>query len=268
MSLRRRLGALLLVAACSIAGLVAAEPREPQPVPPAEGADEAAMCDAARELLGKAIESEDSYVRWFALRAAQSLDEPSLAPHARKALTLGDRYDHSLALEILGRIDAAGSREELLTALDSGHRSVRLRALRGLASLNDPELATRFSEVLAKDEDPDLRAVAVRALAKTGAPQAAADLYRAFEDPNASVQEEAVRALVSIGSPGLTGVLRRRLEEAPPEQRVAAIRLVSLSASGELLADLAPFLNDGDPEVRAYAAAGILAISERVATTP
>ena len=229
------------------------------------GESKARLQQAARELLGVSIESEDSYVRWFALRAAQPLDEPALAPHARRALTLGDRYDRSLALDLLARLDPAGSREQLLAALDSDHRSVRLRAIKGLATLQDPGLAPRFTEIVAKDNDPDLRAFAVRALAKTGSPQAPAGLYRAMEDAIAAVQEEAVRALVALESPGLTDVLRRRLADAPPEGRVAAVRLTSFSSNPELLANLGPYLADPDPEVRAYAAAAILAISERTA---
>jgi HEAT repeat protein len=229
------------------------------------GESERRLEQVARDLLGVAIESDDSYTRWFGLRAAQPLDDASLAAHARKTLTQGDRYDRSLALDLLARLDPAGSREELLAALDSNQRSLRLRALKGLATLQDPALAPRFNEVLAKDDDPDLRAFAVRALAKTGSPEAPAGLYRAMEDSVAAVQEEAVRALVALESPGLTGVLRRRLADAPPEARVDAVRLTSFSADKALLSDLGPYLTDPDPEVRAYAAAAILAIAQRAA---
>jgi HEAT repeat protein len=228
------------------------------------GSDEIAkVSGAALSLLGVSMESQDSYVRWYALRAAQPLSEPALAEHAKRAFRTGDRYDHSLALEVLVHVDAAGGRDVFLEALASPHRSVRLRALKGLTKLRDPSLADRFTEILSKDLDPDLRAFAVQALAQSGSPQAPAALYGGLDDPIPAVREEAVRALVSLRTPGLSAILRQRLAAAPSEERVRALRLVGLSADRELLRDLGPYLADADPEVRAYAAGAILAIDER-----
>jgi hypothetical protein len=232
------------------------------------GADDDRACAAARALLGVSMESPDSWVRWFALRAAQPLDDPSLASHARSAAAGGDRYEQSLALDILVRADLAANRDLLLSALASPYRSVRLRGLNGLATLRDPELVESFSEVLLKDPDPDLRVFAARALAQTGSPQATPGLYRALEDEVPAVRGEAVLALVSLGDPGLTAVLRHRLGEAVDEERASAVRLVGLAADASLIADLGPFLGDPDPEVRAQAAAAILAIHERSARRP
>lgn len=228
-----------------------------------EGSDAEKLRQAALALLGVSMESQDSYVRWFALRAAQPLTEAQLAPHARAALDIGDRYDHSLALDVLLNTDPAGSREQFLAALDSPHRSIRLRSLKGLATLREPGLAERFTAVLKSDPDPDLRTFAVRALEQTGSPQIPAGLFGALEDGVPAVQEEAVRALVRAKSPGLTPILRRRLADVPREDRVAAIRLASFSDDPTLLPDLGPFLADPDPDVRAYAAAAILAIGGR-----
>jgi HEAT repeat protein len=223
----------------------------------------AAARDVARALLSVTLESDDSYLRWFALRAARQVDDPALAPHARKALELGDRYDQSLALDVLLHTDAAGSREQFLAAVESPFRSLRVRGLRGLALAKDPELADVFIRVLSEDSDPDLRAFAVRALAATGSPQAQAGLYRALEDEIAAVQEEAVQALVALHSEGLTNVLRHRLAAAATEDRVRAVRLAAFSDDPALTADLVPLLADPEAEVRARAAAAILAIHER-----
>jgi HEAT repeat protein len=218
----------------------------------------ARLRDASRRVLGASMESNDSYVRWFALRASMPLREPSLAEGAREALRSGDRYAQSLALDILMNADPAGSRDEFLSALESPHRSIRLRGLLGLASLKDPELADRFIDVLSEDPDLDLRVFAVRALADTGSPQAPAGLYRAFDDRMAAVREEAVGALSRLRNPGLAAAVRRRLEEAEPEEKTRAIRLVGLTRDPDLLTDVGPYLGDGDPEIRAAAAAAIL----------
>lgn len=224
-----------------------------------------ALTEAARALLDSAMKSTDSYHRWFALRAAQTLRDREVAASARRLAASGDRYERSLALEILAKSDPAGSSAELLEALDSPFRSVRLRALQGLAKLADRGLAERFAAVLRDDPDPDLRALAARALADSGAASAAPALHEALGDPVVVVQEEAVRALVTVGDDRLPDVLRRQLEEAPPEQRVRVLRLAALVPEPSLLDAVAPLLADGDPEVRAFAAAALLSIAERSA---
>ncbi len=230
-----------------------------------EGEPAEQLRQAARAVLGTAMESPDSYTRWFALRAAQPLDDPTLVPCAKEAFSRGDRYEKSLALDVLVRVDPAGSREQLLEALSSPHRSIRLRALKGLSTLKDPSLAPRFAEILANESDPDLRVFAVRALAETGSPLAPAALYGALNDDVPAVSEESVQALVALKSPGVTGVLRRMLGAATPEDRVRVIRIASFARKPELIADLGPFIGDSDPEVRAYAAGAILAIAARAA---
>lgn len=228
-------------------------------------AEGAGLRETARALLATSMDSSDSYTRWYALRAAQIVDEPALIEAARRAFAKGDRYDRSLALDLLTKLDPAGSREELTQALESPHRSLRLRAVKGLTRFKDPALAPRFAEILAHDSDPDLRIFAVRALAETGSPEAPAALYGALEDNVGAVCEEVVQALVALRSPGLIEVVRRILAEAPPEKRARAIRMAGLTRNPGLIEDLGPHLADGDPEVRAVAAAAILATSEHAA---
>lgn len=229
----------------------------------AEGADQAAaLAGTARALLGTSMKSSDSYFRWFALRAAQPLGDREVAASARRLADAGDRYERSLALEILAHADPAGSRAEFLAALDSPFRTVRLRALRGLASINDPGLSEPLAKTLRDDPDPDIRALAARALARTGAKENLIALQEALDDPVAIVQEEAVRAMVALGDGELTARLRRRLAKAPPERRVSVLRLVALVPDRDLIPDVGPLLADGDPEVRAFAAATVLQIME------
>lgn len=225
----------------------------------------AALASTARALLDTSMKSSDSYFRWFALRAAQSLGDPEVAASARQLADAGDRYERSLALEILAHADPAGSRTELLAALDSPFRTVRLRGLHGLAKIEDPSLEDPLVKVLRADPDPDLRALAAQALARTGARQSLLALQEALDDPVAIVQQEAVLAMVALGDGEIAARVRRRLANAPPEGRVPALRLVSLVPDRDLIADVGPLLADGDPEVRAFAAAAILQITERSA---
>ncbi|HVN83503.1 MAG TPA: HEAT repeat domain-containing protein [Candidatus Binatia bacterium] len=222
----------------------------------------AALAQTARSLLAVSLQSTDSYQQWFALRATQPLNDKQLADKVRALARSDDRYVRSLAIEALAALDPAGNRDELLAALDSPFRSVRLRALRGLVTLKDPALAERFTEVLSSDADPDLRAFAGRGLAEMGGPVATAGLYRALDDPIGAVQEEAVRALVTLHDPGIGDVMRRRLADHPLEMRVRIVRLAGLVPDRELVRDLGPFLADSNPEVRAYAAGAVLSILE------
>jgi HEAT repeats len=224
--------------------------------------DPAAMAQLARTLLGASIKSDDTYQRWFALQAAQPLTDRQVLDSVRTRAQANDRYERSLALEILARADPAGSREELLAGLESPFRAVRLRALDGLVKLKDSSLKERFGAILDSDPDPDLRALAAQALATTGAPEAVPMLHRALDDPSPVVQEEAVRALVVLRDPEVSDVLRRRLADNPAEKRVATLRIVGLVPDPALIAALGPYLGDADPEVRAFAAAAILSITE------
>jgi HEAT repeat protein len=228
-------------------------------------ADVAGLALSARALLGVAMESDDGALRWAALRAALPLHQRELAQSARASARSADRYEQSLALEILGNSDPHGRRADLLAALESPFRPVRVRALRGLATLKDPELADRFGVLLASDPDPDLRALAARALADTGAAHAALMLYQALDDPAGVVQEQAVLTLVRLKDHEVVAVVQRRLAHDPPEKRVQNIRLAGLIPDVALVADLGPFLADRDPEVRAFAAAAVLSILEHTA---
>ncbi len=221
-----------------------------------------ALAELARTLLITSVRSDNTYLRWYALQASLPLNDRAIAAAVRPQSKAVDRYEQSLALEIIGRVDPAGSREELLAGLDSPYRAVRLRALDGLGKLKDPALAERMASVLTGDPDPDLRSLAARALAETGAAAATAMLHRALVDPLPVVQEEAVRGLVALRDPELLTLVRRRLADNPQEQRVATIRMAGLVPDPQLIDDLGPYLGDGDAKVRAFAAASILAILE------
>jgi hypothetical protein len=114
------LGALALVAPWPAPAQDSVERAEAEPTTAAEsdggaaaavdGGPRAAAARSARALLASSIESQDSYARWFALRAARTLPRQNFAPQARKVARSGDRYDQSLALDILLGADPAGSR--------------------------------------------------------------------------------------------------------------------------------------------------------------
>ncbi len=226
--------------------------------------DPAALESAARTLLALSIQSEDSFQRWAGLRAARFLDDAELAGAARKYVRDGGRYEQALALEILARSDPKGSRADFIAALDSPYRTVRIRALRALASLDEDRPVDRVATVLTEDPDPDVRALAARALRVWNATQAIPSLRKALDDEADTVQQEAVKTLVALGDDGIADEIRHRLSETPPDQRASVMRLAALVPDPDLIPDLGPGLADPDPDVRAVAAGAILSILAHV----
>lgn len=227
---------------------------------PGGQADPEALERTARALLRLGMASDDSFLRWYSLRAARTLNDPELVAAARPLVDANDRYVQSLSLEFLAETDPQGNRDAFVRALDSPFRTVRIRALRALEKLKDPTLVTRLGTLLTGDPDAELRAMAARALGEMGSKQAVPVLSLALDDSSPVVQEEAVRGLVALGDPRVVRTLKKRLAEAPPKERTKVVRLAALVPDASLIPSLGPLLADGDPEVRAFAASAILTI--------
>lgn len=234
----------------------------------AGAADDAdALRAIAQAMLVRGIDSPDAFERWAAMRVARSVDDPALAGPALRQLEGDGRYEQALALEILARVAPKESFAAFVTALDSPHRTVRLRALRALHDTDQrPTLEERIGALVTDDPDPDVRVVAVRTLRDWHAFAAMPQLRRAVSDPAPAVRQEAVAALVLLGDPEVAALVRQRLAEVPPEERARTLRLAGMVPVRSLLPVISPFLADSDPEVRSAAAAAVLRIAtaERV----
>lgn len=220
-------------------------------VPPRERAESA---------LREAVSSEDGGLRRFALEKALAAPAADLQAGARLAAASADRVERSLALELLARIDVSGNRALFVEALGSPYRSVRLRALVALESLSDRSLSPRLVEVLEQDPDPDLRALAARALGRAGAAEAREALQGAVESGHPVVQTAATQALVALGDLGAGRLLLERARAASGSERRRLFGLVALVPDAGLVPALTELLEDSDREVRVGAAAAILSI--------
>jgi HEAT repeat protein len=224
--------------------------------------------EVARNLLLVALGQEDPPARMFALRTAVRLGDPVFIEAAQPAARSPDRYEQALALDLLASTDPQRSRPELLHALESPYRAIRLRGLQGLAQLRDPTLVDRFDAVLTADPDPDLRLIAVRGLLSCGTPSVGPVLHRGLDDAVNAVREESVKALVQLGDQSVSAVIRRRiLDDNSADRRAFALQLAGHIPDPTLLNDIVPFLADGSPEVRAAAAGAVLSITARPAPT-
>ena len=128
----------------------------------------------------------------------------------------------------------------------------RLRAVRDLARSGDEAALGTLAEILARDEDPQVRRAAVANLGRLGGPEASLLAQEGLVDGDPMVRIEAVRALASDAD--AAAPLARVLSDDPDAtvRRVAVQILASLD-SEEAQAILEIALDDADDAVRAAA---------------
>lgn len=241
-----RVSAVMLVAVASTASVLAEEP----------------AVGTATALLAVAMGAEDEGPRLQAMELAAGLSTPGLEAAARRAAASNDRVERTWALELLARIDVARNQTVFVDAMASPYRSVRVRAVLALGSLKDPRVTGPLTSMLERDADPDLRALAAKALGATGGQDARSALRRALDDPHPAVKMAAVIGLVQSGD---TEVGFDLLSHARKTEKGEACRLLGLVGrvpNRELIAGLAELLSSETPEVRIAAAAAILSIDE------
>jgi HEAT repeat protein len=229
--------------------------------PSVEPATPAAVVKA-RETLRAALESTDLPVRINALRAALGIREEWLGEVAMARLGAPDLTERVLAYQVVATTDPGIAKEELIKALRSGERTIRLRALLGLGALGASDTVPDVVRVLKEDPDPDLRAAAARALGAIGDPLASLALINALSSEFSPVREQAVLALVKIGESDLVPVLTRRLHEGDDPDKINIMRLLRLIPDPALIETIRPYLESGNDELRCEAAASVLVISE------
>lgn len=230
------------------------------------GPSRPAVLDLARNLLEVAFESPDEFQRWYALRATRFAPDPQLIPSLRRIAREADRYERSLALDGLLVASSRDARDELIQAVASDYRPVRVRGLRGLVEQADASLVPVFTPILARDDDPNLRALAARGLGRSGSPEAIEKLRPALDDPSDVVRDEVTQALVMLNDGLLTGNLAARLAHASSTaERIRWIRLMRYLRDERKIEILAPTLGDADPQVRTFGAASMLAVQNQPA---
>jgi HEAT repeat protein len=222
-----------------------------------------AACRRAAAVMVEGLSAENESVRLRAWELGAGLATPDLEETARKGAESPDRYERTLALEMLARVDVAGNRDLFLQALDSPFRSVRVRAVLALATLDTPEVAARLARVLAEDPDLDVRALAAAGLARSAGPEARAALRQAVADPRPVLQEAAVRALVAAGDSEVGADLLRRVAGATDADACRLLDLAGLVPDPGLAPALARLLDHPSPKVRLSAAAALLHLAER-----
>jgi HEAT repeat protein len=138
----------------------------------------------------------------------------------------------------------------------------------GRAEPEQREQALAGLHSLARDEHPNVRAIAIAALGtlvERGGPAAAAQadgetldlVLGAFRDASPEVRELAALAAARIGGERALGALREALQSPSPELRFQAAAAIAELAPERAARDLAPLLSDPDPEVRGQVICGL-----------
>jgi len=187
--------------------------------------------EVAQALAG-ALYDPEPFVRWG---AAQALGEV-----ARRAT------DRAVPVAVGQALLAAAQ------APDAGARAAAADAIASWGAQGPLEPLL----VLAQDREAWVRAAAVRALGLAGgrAPQVAVPVIgRALEDPDPEVRRVAVTAIAWCRDGSAPGLLRPRLADPAATVRAAAVRALARVSVGEHEQDVLPLLSDPDATVRAEA---------------
>ncbi|GAA5082545.1 succinate dehydrogenase/fumarate reductase flavoprotein subunit/HEAT repeat protein [Thermocatellispora tengchongensis] len=196
--------------------------------------------------LAERAASPDAVVRATVLDVLRAL---RLGTTAAFAAGLRDP-DHRVRIEAIRGLVSLDEPDPVAGAAADASREVRVAAARGLGAIGKPSPALR---VLAADPDPLVRAAALESSAATGAPLEA-EAVEAVHDPAWQVRVGAARCLAAAGPDVAVAPLLTALADPNLDVRKAAVlALAPRSAIPEVAAALRAALADPDADVRAYA---------------
>lgn len=247
---------------------------------------EVARAGAALALSPRLVD-DDPVVRASAVGALFELREltesgPELAAELQPATVHNDADVRAAALRIL-RDQRLGTVEQFVTATKDQHPAVRVEAVKGLGSLDQPALAGKSASDkepfvrlavaktlgrlrdaggqreladLAADEDIHVRAAALEALAgAVWRGDLTAIVDEALKNPNWEVRRGALLGLAGASAEVATPRLRAGLEDENADVRKAAVQTATpwLGETAELASAVKNVVDDPDADVRGYA---------------
>jgi cyclophilin family peptidyl-prolyl cis-trans isomerase/HEAT repeat protein len=189
------------------------------------------------QALAEAVDdvNADWAVRRTALVSLARVDPAAFGRRAGSWLASRDRFDRLAALEGWGwisGIDPAGFRSGLNSA-DAATRTAALVAWDSSAPSGDPSLRTAAERAFG-DDDPVVRAQALRILADTASDAVLDQIAQAWRSGQADLQEAALRSLIRLarGDRNIVGRLntpaRRALLQRPPDPVLRGIAVQGL----------------------------------------
>ncbi|HEV8229156.1 MAG TPA: HEAT repeat domain-containing protein, partial [Candidatus Limnocylindria bacterium] len=184
------------------------------------------------EALRGALADEDADVRLAAAVSLARSDAPSLG------VALDDREPAVRATAAAALLDgeprARGVLDAFVTSRDAEERLVAVRALAHAGSPRSHDAALH----LARDDDPRVRAAAVRALAARG-DEALPTLAAAIRDGHRAVRLAAADALAAVGAPALSVAIDAIADGSAEADALDALRRMPAESEGARIRELA-----------------------------
>jgi len=228
----------------------------------------------------KALEDQDSSVRWSAAKALGNLGSVEAIPGLLKALENKVpcvRWNAVYALGMIGNVEAIPG---LLKALEDQDSGVRESAVNALGMIGNVEAIPEVLQALeGKDSDvhrsgadapslkiipgaiklidsqnPGFHRMMVGALKETGNVEAIPEMLKALEDQDSFVRKCAAYGLGMIGSVEVIPRLFKALEDQDSDVRESAVNALGMIGSVEAIPGLLKALEDQDFFVRWRAA--------------
>jgi cyclophilin family peptidyl-prolyl cis-trans isomerase len=226
---------------------------------------------AAREAIEKLAGTADPTTVALALEALGKLGDRAATPFVAARLGAAGPALRGVAAVALWRLADSTALEALLGCLDDADAGVRWRVLYALEKIVTPERIVLLAALHVDDDDPLVRAHAVRTLGRQKSPEGSAYVLQKLGDPDAGVVVNAIRALTLIADstcggclPAFTGALGA----ADPYVRVTAATAMAQryawvaadsAATAAALDSLAARLADPDAATRGACARALLA---------
>jgi len=226
---------------------------------------------AAREAIEELARTADPVTAELALEALGKLGDRAATPFVAAHLEHADAALRGAAALALWRLADSTALEPLLARLDDADAGVRWRAIYALERIVAPEQVVLLVAMHVDDDDPLVRAYAVRTLGRQRSPEGTAYVLQKLADRDVGVAVNAVRALGFIadstcgaGRPAFTAALGA----ADPYLRVSAATAMAdrwawLAADSAATAaardSLAAHLGDPDAATRGACARALLA---------
>jgi HEAT repeat protein len=149
----------------------------------------------------------------------ERFDRRAVSLLARQLLRSSQARERTLGVWVLGRIAPKESRALLLEALTDPSPEVRIEAVAGLQTVEDPEVVNSVGQRI-RDPEPSVRVRAVEILGSFDAGVSASYLIDACKDPADEVRERAEAAILGQRPDAVAPLLVERLA-SPSHRRIA-----------------------------------------------
>jgi HEAT repeat protein len=194
-----------------------------------------------RQLDGYKNDESQALLRVWTLRALRRIGDPSSAPKLIETLTDPDRVIRREAAQALQWIGTPESVDALLERLRTDtDTAARYSMAISLERILPAERLPDFVGLLETEDDPNIRGVIYRVIARIGGPEKIGVLRNAWGRPDRIDRRELIKALQFAPSPANLALYGAALDDPDPHVFAAAAAGLALDGSETALALLRP----------------------------